>query len=151
MSDSNEFLNDLHEPKSGLKEFDLTLSIQRMIERVNEGYEDELKAYILFSDGEKAFKLAKESILDAALIERKKYDEKTLELMGKKISIAQSGRYEYSHYEPYSKKASELKDIEELMKQSYISSQKGNMTVDANGEIIPAAIYKSSKESLKIA
>ena len=146
----DNFLEDLHEPKSELKEFDLALQIQRMIERVNEGYEDELKAYILFSDGEKAFKAAKESILEAALIERKKYDEKTLELMGKKISISQSGRYEYSHYEPYTKKANELKDIEELMKQSYISSQKGNMTIDENGEIIPAAIYKPSKESLKI-
>ena len=146
----DNFLEDLHEPKSELKEFDLALQIQRMIERVNEGYEDALKAYILFSDGEKEFKAAKESILIAALIERKKYDEKTLVLMGKKISISQSGGYEYSHYNAYTKKANELKDIEELMKQSYISSQKGNMTIDANGEIIPAAIYKPSKESLKI-
>ena len=64
----------------------------------------------------KLFKKAKESILDGALIERKKYDEKTLGFMGKKIGISQSGRYDYSKNNNWITKNSELKEIQEKIK-----------------------------------
>lgn len=147
---SDNFLNDLHEPISNLPEMGIVKEVNSMIERVNEGYEDELKAYILFSEMEKCFKAAKESILEKAINNFQGYDQKTVELIGKKVSIAQSGTYSYTHYPAYVLKKDEIKAIEENMKASLNASKKGSMIVDENGEIIPAAIYTPSKMSLKI-
>lgn len=145
-----EFLNDLHEPKSKLKEFDLFEEIQRMIERVNEGYENELEIYCLFSDAEKAFKLAKDEILPKAIEERQKYEEKTLKLYGKNISFTQSGRYDYSGWEKWNKVKNDLDNIQDLMKQSLSVFLKGGDIADENGEVVPPAKYIPSKMSLKL-
>ncbi len=142
--------NDLNEPKSVLGSLNLIKEIDSFIQRVNEGYEDELKAYVIISDLEKAIKNAKESILDKALAERKKYPEKTVELFGKKISISQSGRYDYSNYQVWIDRNKEIKEIEEAMKNSYMIAKSGKLMIDSDSEIIPPAIFIPSKESLKL-
>lgn len=145
------FLDDLHEPKSNLSEIDLFRNIHEMVNRVNEGYENELRAYIFFTEAEKAFKEAKENIVEAAIWERQKYNEKTLEIFGKKISFSQSGRYDYSNSEEHKKLQSKLKDIEENMKAALAAAQKGKSIFDPEtGETMPIAIYIPSKLSLKI-
>lgn len=141
--------SDLNEPKSLLNEISVVKEINYYIDRVNEGYEDELKAFCTLSDIEKAVKNAKDAIIEKALEQRKKYPEKTLEIYGKKISIAQSGRYTYDHYEGYKMQQSKLKEIEDAMKQAYNAGKTGGMIV-IDGEVIPPAAYIPSKESLKI-
>jgi hypothetical protein len=150
MTDKKDFLDDLHEPKSELKEFDLFIELQRMIERVNEGYENELEMYCLFSDAEKAFKKAKESILPGALLEREKYEGKTAEVYGKKISFTQSGRYDYSSYQPWKDAKSNMDNIQTMMKNALNAAKTGGTIVDDNGEIIPAAVYTPSRQGLKL-
>jgi len=145
-----EFMKDVFEPKSNLKGLDLIKELSGMIERVNEGYENELEVYILFSDAEKAFKSAKESILEAALIERDKHEEKTLDFMGKKIGITQSGRYTFTGNQEWINKKSELVGIEDDMKIALQAANKGNILVDENGEVKPVATYTPSKRSLSI-
>lgn len=146
----NEFLNDIHEPKSELKKLNLFSELEHMIQRVNEGYENELEMFCFFSDAEKAFKLAKDKILDAALKEREKYDEKTVSVYGKKISFQQSGKFYYDENDTWNNQKKKLDEIQELMKQSYHSASKGVVMVDENGEVIPAAKYVANKKSLKI-
>ena len=148
--EEENFLSDLSGPKSDLKKIDLIKQINKMVERVNEGYENELEIYVLFSNVEKRLKQAKTDILENALIERKKYEEKTLEIFGKKISISQSGRFDYSGSEKWNKKNTELKEIQEQMKNSYLAAKTDKTIIDKNGEIIEPAVYRASKESLKI-
>jgi hypothetical protein len=99
----------------------------------------------------KAAKAAKESILEMALFERKKYPETMLKLYGKNIYIIQSGTYKYDHYDDWNKIKTKLETIQENMKLSLQAWKKGQTIVDEDtGEVIPPASYKSSKESLKL-
>ena len=147
----NEFLNDLHEPKSKLKEFDLFNEIERMIERVNEGYENELEIYVMFSRAKKAFESAMKDILGNALLEFDKHEEKTVNMFGAKISKSVSGvKYDYSGNKDWVDLSNKIKNIQELMKDSYNAFVKGNQYVTEDGEIIPPATRSSGTISLKI-
>jgi hypothetical protein len=140
---------DFFEPKSNLKEIDFKTEISEMIARVEEGYENELEIYCLLDDLQKSIEAAKERIKVAAIAVREKYPEKTLEKFGKKISITSGGRYDYKTNDEWKSLDSKRKEVEKNMKTAYDMYKQGKELV-IDGEIIPPAEFKPSKQSLRL-
>ena len=135
---------------SELKQNEIKSDVENIIARVQDGYEDALKSYIVFSRLKKLFENAMVDILEDAIADFENYGEKTVELMECKISKTSSGRFDYSESTTWSNKKKELQEIEKVMKLAYQNAIKGINSVSANGEIMDIAIYKPSKSSLRI-
>lgn len=74
------------------------------------------------------------------------------EYQGHKIIVRNGGRYfNYSNDPVYSNLKDQIKQREELLKQSFIAREKGILVADQDGEeiILPEPLYRKSSISIK--
>lgn len=88
----------------------------------------------------------KEELLEDAIAEREKYQEKEYVLGDFGISFHNSGKYDYSNNADWVKLKAEMKEIEEKMQLAF----KTNATIidDETGEVYSPASFKANKKSL---
>lgn len=126
-------------------------SVNKMVDDAVIGNINALELFCELSGLEKFMKASKEIILEDAMYEREKYDEKTLEMYDCKISTGQSGRYKFDHNPVWKAANTTQKDVERNMKLAYDAFKRQEDFIDpATGEIVPVATYVPSKKFLKI-
>lgn len=115
------------------------MDINELVQKVKDGEEDALKAYIYLSKLEKDAKAAKDSIVDDALEVRSTYPEKALSISGAIVEVRSTAtQYKYDHIPEYGVIKERLKSVEENAKQALIQQQKGSELV-IDGEVITPA------------
>jgi flagellar biosynthesis/type III secretory pathway chaperone len=123
------------------------MNIEEIKQKALNGEISPIQLLSKLSELEKAVKEAKDEIMEDAISEFEKYGAKSIREYGFEISIAQSGRYDYSDNADWNKKQSEIKEIERRMQAAYKAN--GSILDENTGEIIEPAIYKSNKPGLK--
>lgn len=113
-----------------------------------EGEIDPLKTYTELHSIELCLKSIKEECLELALIERRKYAEKSVNLGGYSIELSKGGRYEYKHIQAWVDANEKLKSIEKNAQMAYQAGK--NQLISEDGEINEPAYYNENKESLRL-
>jgi len=140
-------LGKIPKPKLNI---DFAKEVHNAVQRVLEGEDDALKLFVMLSKTEKIFKQAKEEVKHLAINEFEKYQEKTLEIYGVKVSKTGSGQYSYKNYDGWKKLDKERKKLEKQMKTAYSMMENGDIYVTTDGEEIPPATYTPNAVSLAI-
>ncbi len=123
--------------------------IVSLVNEVEEGNTDALKAFIALKELEKVLTAAMSQIKDGAVSEAKKYNAKSFELMGCRIDVKEgTARWSYKHIPQWSRHQEEMKKIEEAAKLRY--KNPTTLMADADGEEILPALASYDKESIAI-
>lgn len=125
----------------------------QLAEDVQNGNSNALEQYIVLKRLENDFKSVMAIVRDLAIDEADKYGEKTFEAFGAEITKkSDPGRWNYKEIPQWADKKEQLKDIEELAKQSYNQKVKstGVVIVDEDGIEIEAAQYTDGKSNISI-
>lgn len=148
IQEKNSIPSFLEPEKSNIENIDFQKEFTNLSNRVLEGYDNGLKAYVMLTELEKQAKATKEKVKENAIAEFENYDLKTVEDFGSKISIAQSGRYSYKNSDSWVLLEKQRKDIEKKMQNAY--KAKCSFVDEETGEIFEMAEYTPNKKSLKI-
>lgn len=122
----------------------ITESARKLVDDVQEGISDPIKAYIKLYELEKVIKEAKAEVTPAAMDKREQYPDKDFIQDGYKISVVSRKTYKYEDDAELDRLSSLIKARQLKMKHSYVASTKGVDYQDENGELIPPAIEKVS-------
>ena len=118
-----------------------------LIDRVDSGHVDPLKAYIDLYKAKALIDNAMQQIKDQALSQASWY-EKTFELEGVKVTQkADAGRWDYKHVTLWSNTKELLVNIEEASKAAH---RTGHAVMTEDGEQIEPAKYTPGKDNFSI-
>lgn len=126
------------------------MDLSQLVIDIKEGIENPLKGYALLLSRKKEIESYIEEIKDLATNEALKY-ESTFNHSGFVFHKRSGGQtYDYSDIPEWIDQKNELKKIEEKYKNAYISSQKGCLTIEGDGEVLDLPKIKYRKDSLII-
>lgn len=125
-------------------------SLQEETERALSGDINPLEFMVKVSAMEAAIKEAKQQIMEVALEELEKHNEKQVELHGAKISKTAGGRYSYKHIEEWNNLNDLKKAIEKKAQEAFKAQMHGGSVVSDDGEVYEPAEYLPNKESISI-
>lgn len=129
-------------------------TLQDAVTVAKDGLTSPMQVYAELSTLEKICKELKDEIKPDAMNEFQKYGQKTVKHGMFEISKTAGGRYTYpDDFVTYQRSVKEVKNLEKLMQQVYNGIKSGTNAVivhEETGEVIPAATYVASEESLAI-
>jgi hypothetical protein len=115
-----------------------------IVNEVNDGYVDPLKAYMELKELEEIISISMKSIKDQAMDEARKYGKKSFQFHNAEITLKNgASRYDFSHIQSYQQQKEKLKYIEELAKI-------GGGVIEETGEIIEKAKKIEGAETIMI-
>lgn len=125
------------------------MDIAQLVQDVEDGKENPLKAYALLKDHMKFVSEAIAQFEDYAQEEAAKFGAKTFETMGWKFEIRNGARrHSFKHIDEWLEVNTGLKEREKLYKAAAAAAEKRQTIVDENGEVVPPSIVTFSKDSL---
>lgn len=127
---------------------EILTKLNALFEFASEGEIDPLKTFTELHTIEAYIKSIKAECLELALIERRKYAEKSVSLYGYSIEMSRGGRYEYKHIQAWTDANEKLKFIEKNAQMAYQAGK--NQLISEDGEINEPAHYNENKESLRL-
>jgi len=118
--------------------------IQWLKDRLDEGHEDPIRAYIVLYEIEKMAAEYRKEILFDAIDKREQIGGKTYEQDGYEIAVQSRLTWSYKADEEHERLQALVKNRQALMKKAYHSSRKGVGFADENGVIVEPAEPKTS-------
>jgi len=112
-----------------------------------EGNVDALEAYIQLTNAKKELELIIKEVIEHAIDEFDKHDQKTLDFKGFEIRKTQSARYDFKHISVWNSVKDNLKKIEDYAK---LAQKQGDSIILETGEVIEPAIKNYSEFGLAI-
>lgn len=124
------------------------MNAEQLVQDVIDGVESPLVAYaVLKSEIERLNKCLKE-IQEYAVEVAEQYGGK-FEYNGYKFELRKGGAmYDFSNIPEWNEHKSKLKEIEEKAKAAFKNQNKGLLTADENGEVVPLPVVKYRRDSL---
>lgn len=124
----------------------------QLVQDVDEGLEDPLKALAKIKQLKESVELAYKAIYAAAIDEAKKYPENTVEAHGFQfIKKGGTTRYNYKEIPEWFELNAKLKEIEDKHKNAYTTWKKGGTAIDPEtGEVIQQPIVTYGADSLTV-
>ena len=124
--------------------------IEILSEKALNGDADPLDTFILLRDMKKKIEDALKQVEDAAIIEAAKYG-KSFEHNGYKIGLRDgSKRFTYKGIIDWDKADADKKKVEEMLKMSWASNEKGIQSITDDGEVIPVPKVSYGKSSITL-
>ena len=126
------------------------MNIEKLISDALNGDASPLDAFISLRSMKKQVEDAIKEIEDAAIIEADKYG-KSFEHNGYKIGLRDgSKRFTYKGIIDWDKADAEKKKVEEMLKMSWESNEKGIQSITDDGEVIPVPKVSYGKSSITL-
>lgn len=127
------------------------INIEQLIQDVNDGNENPLKAFAVLKELQKNVSDALGYIEEYAMEEAEKYGAKTFEAMNYKFELREgSRRYSFKNIEKWVGLEKQRKDLEATLKNAASAYEKGQTVVDENGEVVPVPEVTYSKSSITV-
>jgi len=124
--------------------------IEKIISQVREGVLNPLDAYIQLKSIESQAKEALILLADEALVESKKYGEKSFTYKNAKVTVkSNAGTWDFKHINGWVSVAEKKKEFEEAAKMAYKTKGK-SIQFDMNGEEIEAAKYMAGRDGISV-
>jgi hypothetical protein len=123
-----------------------------IVQQCDYGNIDPLKAYVMFKRIEITAQNCLKQIQDEALIEANKYPEKVIGLEGAEVMKKRAaGRWDYSQCVYVTQAKEEAKRQEEIAKQAYKASQRGQLLFkEGTGEVFTPAAYMEGADTISV-
>lgn len=130
---------------------DIISDIIRKLQAAEDGEIDALLAYIELKRIFNVLEASIKQIQPLALAEANKYGEKSFKAFGASITLKSNpGQWKYEGCDDVLLAAENLKKLQENSKNAYKLAIKGQVVVDDDSVIIPAAQYTPGADSISI-
>jgi hypothetical protein len=123
-----------------------------IVQQCDDGNIDPLKAYVMFKRIEITAQNCLKQIQNEALIEANKYPEKVIGMDGAEVMKKRAaGRWDYSQCVYVTQAKEEAKRQEEIAKQAYKASQRGQQIFnEESGEVFTPASYTEGADTIYV-
>lgn len=125
--------------------------IENKLLQVAEGEVCPLETYIELKALRDLLDESIKGIQDEAIQEAEKYGKEPFSMSGVLVQVrAGAGRWSFNHIEKWNSIKASLKGVEDMAKQAFKLSEKGQSIVDDSGEVVEPGSYTSGKDTIFI-